>query len=194
MLGWKIGSKEIIKKLEEKEFANLLKREIIKKLEEFANPLKSMEVSFWLLNEKFNQSNQTLDRSILANWRQAIINYNSGIGDRDKTAWKYLREKNSPYPVPEGIEPWDGTLKDSDFDGILDDWDKYPNDPKKIRVVKRGRQANQMEQEPNDSPEQANLIQWGYLDGQINREGDVDWFKFTWRARTTNHRESCATD
>jgi len=159
-------------------------KEIIKKLEEFANPMKNMEVSFWLLNEKFNQSNQTLDRSILANWRQAILNYNRGIADRDETAWKYLREKNSPYPVPEGIEPWDGTLKDSDFDGILDDWDKYPrdkypNDPTKIRVVKRGRQANQMEQEPNDSPEQANLIQWGYLDGQINREGDVDWFKFT---------------
>jgi hypothetical protein len=41
------------------------------------------------------------------------------------------------------------------------------------------RQGNIEEQEPNNTPKEANTVQWGFIDGQISPEGDVDWFKFT---------------
>jgi hypothetical protein len=174
-------------------------------LKYYATPKGGIEVMLELLNEKFDykfkdkfwyevsqNSGKRLDRSYIASWAEALEDYNSEEYNRKQKCWQKLKERPPdktvsnylcPIPIPDElngtkVEEWDTRLVDSDFDGKLDGYDSYPNDPTKKKVAKR--QASFEEIEPNDEPEQANELQWNWdIDGAISKEGDIDWFKFT---------------
>ncbi|MCC6036778.1 MAG: hypothetical protein LM632_01030 [Armatimonadetes bacterium] len=162
-------------------------KEVIKGLQQLASDVEeNIKAGVWkLLKYKGNGS--------LSSWEIAIQQYSNraNYGDelRNKIENKISfpknfinandnrKNNNLSYFEPITISKSDWWLaKDSDFDGKLDGWNKDPNDPNKKRMVKR--QGNIEEQEPNNTPEEANTVQWGFIDGQISPEGDVDWFKF----------------
>jgi len=158
-------------------------------LQTYADPKRGIETMLNILNEKFEKNNaSTLSRSALKSWQIALKKYNEGDTDRVNKCWIELKKKKEtiPFEVREYLNPipleasnWDDNgLVDSDFDGKLDGYDPYPNDPTKKKVAKR--QASVEEIEPNDEPEQANELQWNCdMEGAISKEGDIDWFKFT---------------
>jgi hypothetical protein len=162
--------------------------EIIKGLQQLASDVEeNIKAGVWkLLKYKGNGS--------LSSWEIAIQKYSNRENYGDKLRNKIenkisfpenfintnnnRKNKNLSYFEPITISESDWwSAEDSDFDGKLDGWDKDPNDPNKKRMVKR--QGNIEEQEPNNTPKEANTVQWGFIDGQISPEGDVDWFKFT---------------
>ena len=161
-------------------------------LERLATDIEeNIRAGAWLLK---NSGAYVLEPSQLNLWKNAVIRF-SGREDYyehmvnlmkngNKFPKRLLEVNNSNKylePLPLTDEDWG--KKDNDFDGKLessklvqlDERSKYFD---KMHLVKR--QAELREQEPNDTPEQANLLIWNeFLDGEISSEGDVDWFKFT---------------
>jgi hypothetical protein len=130
-------------------------------------------LGFW--KDALNQYGYVLDESTGENiYADRVWNKLQSQLSFSEKLQSFIKSSFVPFPIPNSYNKHDERLMDSDFDGKLDGWDKDPN---KKRMVKR--QGNIEEQEPNNTPEEANTVQWGFIDGQISPEGDVDWFKFT---------------